>query len=1237
MIGKVSAQKPTALGTLLQAATYGLAIPTIYGTTQTSVLAIWAANLREGSCHGKKKKGKKKKAPPTYVENIDFLIGSNPIEGVLQVWNNATKYPLNFVSQSFSGIFFGGGAHVTITDPYLYAVVAVTWEYHLTGSLLDYGSNGPFDYDFVSEYPLWNATQHGPDLLDPGVTRNYPYVYVWAPGDGGVVDFPFPPEDGSIPGFTGNIKVYYAQVSAANQREAPLLKCCLTFEPVLGDGTEYADAGLSSQQILYPPYAGAGSPNIDLGSAAAIPSIKLETMGAFKRWHPRGDADFADMIEDTIKSGMLQVGSQLGLIQRGVNLNSLPGPVQTSRMASNIGSVFTTLKYYQPNTVGNQLIAVLQHSTSTATISDTAGDIWGTITNSGDGDSVFVATSVGSPARNTVTTDNVNGGLRSLHILELDQGSTVLDNYKVFSGPTPGTITGSIPVTGEPTYVLAIVFAGRGVFPDPPTGWTSVFPDDRTHGVEIYSRIVAKPGVCTFKVSFPVGGSGWRLVLLAYKSAQPVPYPKALGNILDGSSLMNVRAQCQATSLFGSVTMSSQKAASDWLKEFYQCANAAPVWSGFHLKSIAWSEVSTVGNAQIYVSPTSSGPVANLTEDDLIGDQSSPLITVERKAQVDSYNIIQAQFFDRNADYNPSTASEPLNGAIALYGPRKEQPLDLPEIQDPSVARLINTIRANRYSLLRNTYKFTAMAKWAPLEAMDLITITDSKIGINKLPVRLTKVAENDKFELEIEADPFVYGANSPTTLPVTAVAPYTPGDGGDPGSVNTPIIFEPVPRLIAQQNQAQLWFVVSAPSPNYGGCSVLLSTDGGSSYTAIGAIQGNADTGVTVGDWPAANDPDTTNDLAVDLTESLGTLDTYSAADRDNFVPLFYVAGGTTCIPYEIGAYDIATLTFANHYTLPATGGGTNELRRGVFGAPGPTGGIGVDHPDGSRFAFLNPLGFGIFKVNMDPRWIGQTLYFKFLAINQLGQNMQDQADATPYTYVPNGCPAGNQNPNSTAYAITGGALTQPTSTTIAMAQATATSPSSSVNYNARTFTISAPSVPTTYYVTIADPGFLGDTGTMTNLVATAQTSNSLVGVPGNVYIGSIIALPAGGGTGSGSGGVPVSPGSPLTVQYVILDGSTGTNVGPELPAPHAGQINKCKVVTKTSDGAIDLTFKIKQNGVDVFSADPTVAAGTAGGTVSTFTTLTSVPLPVAADDVFTIDITSGSSAWQVTIVLES
>ncbi|HLI33404.1 MAG TPA: hypothetical protein VKW70_00045 [Terriglobia bacterium] len=109
------------------------------------------------------------------------------------------------------------------------------------------------------------------------------------------------------------------------------------------------------------------------------------------------------------------------------------------------------------------------------------------------------------------------------------------------------------------------------------------------------------------------------------------------------------------------------------------------------------------------------------------------------------------------------------------------------------------------------------------------------------------------------------------------------------------------------------------------------------------------------------------------------------------------------------------------------------------------------------------------------------------------------------------------------------------------------------------------------------------------------------------------------------------------LTIGFVINSGAQGTNVGPMLAAPHAGTLSKCVVVIKASDASTALTFKIKQNGTDIFSTDPTVAAGTPIGTVNTFSALISSPLSVAQGDVFTIDITTGSAAWAFTAQLET
>src|ERR1700722_15031893 len=94
-------QSLTAYGSMMQASTYGLAIPTYYGCTTGALLAIWAANFRQGPSD---KKGKaSKKGATGYTENITFLGGTNPAVSPLQFWVNNGKYPLNFVTHTFTG------------------------------------------------------------------------------------------------------------------------------------------------------------------------------------------------------------------------------------------------------------------------------------------------------------------------------------------------------------------------------------------------------------------------------------------------------------------------------------------------------------------------------------------------------------------------------------------------------------------------------------------------------------------------------------------------------------------------------------------------------------------------------------------------------------------------------------------------------------------------------------------------------------------------------------------------------------------------------------------------------------------------------------------------------------------------------------------------------------------------------------------------------------------------------
>lgn len=112
---------------------------------------------------------------------------------------------------------------------------------------------------------------------------------------------------------------------------------------------------------------------------------------------------------------------------------------------------------------------------------------------------------------------------------------------------------------------------------------------------------------------------------------------------------------------------------------------------------------------------------------------------------------------------------------------------------------------------------------------------------------------------------------------------------------------------------------------------------------------------------------------------------------------------------------------------------------------------------------------------------------------------------------------------------------------------------------------------------------------------------------------------------------------GSEAVIGFVMNSGVSGLNVGPMLGGAKRASVTRCAVIVKASDASVALTFRINQNGASVFTTNPTIAAGTASGSVLIFTALTSEVLFVNTDDVFSIDILAGSSLWNFTVQLET
>lgn len=1007
MAGKNQAsQQPTAWGSMLQSGSYGQPVQENFGRTKINLFPTWANGMREG---GGGKKGKSaKKGVTSYEENITFIRGVNPLVTPLQMWCNGSKYPLEFTSTTF--VYTSSGV-ITIGDPNFYAVIGVTITEPYSETFNDYGDpNAPRTVSGNWERPMWNQLFAGPDPTDQSGQRNYPYCYRWKPSYGAT--FYVDAMSDTVFGAFHTMTVYYAAKTAATSFLGPLPKLRLHAEDTLGDGDEYT--GFTAEQILYPQYAGLGSASLDLGASGTIPQLEEEELGKFAIY-PTGDGDFVDFAEYILKSGALQAGLdsslRFGGVQTGVALFDFPGAVQ-KKYANRAETHNNVLAFDMPNTAGNCLLAWLETDNGTLPVpTDTLGNTW-TLIASGTGFGrpdywALYACANCLGGANAVTWANY-GFFNGTPILMEFAGVDTLDVSASSSAANPSV---SVTTTNQPGMPALILAFSLGYTPSQQNLYPAILnvPSDST---VVQQRAVTTPGTYTVSATGG-GGAGKALVVVAFKATQPPVYANPLPNVLDPVSRELARAQCRAGGLWGSLTMNAQKAAREWIQNCLDAANIVAVMSGHSLKFIPRSEVSAAGNGAVYNSPTAGGPVADLDVDagDFVAAGNELPIVFKRPARTDLSTILQMQHVNRNSDYQQITSMFPDTVSIMKYGTRFAVPVVNNAIQDPAIAEALLRImvrRRNWVDALGATFKLNA--RWQHLEAMDLVTITWRAIGMIKVPFRLTVADDDDKCLLNCEAEPWFYGMHSPVAQVFDGTTPYSPAINNSASSINAPVIFEPPVRLYGAENQSQLWLVTSSSNADYGGCQPYISTDGGVSYQVAGdPIVGSGTTGVTTADWPAASDPDTTNNLAVDLTESLGELASYQTADRDNFVYPFLVAGGGAfTIPFELGCYNSATLTATNKYTLNATGSG-NELRRGVWGCPSPA--TGVDHPLGSRFAFLPPDGAGIAKLTMDPKWIGKTLHFKFPTFNTFRGAAQALSDCMDYTYTPTGN-VGSVNP---------------------------------------------------------------------------------------------------------------------------------------------------------------------------------------------------------------------------------
>ena len=433
---------------------------------------------------------------------------------------------------------------------------------------------------------------------------------------------------------------------------------------------------------------------------------------------------------------------------------------------------------------------------------------------------------------------------------------------------------------------------------------------------------------------------------------------------------------CTASGWFISPVVDQQQQASQWLNYWVQSLYSEFVWSNGALSIVPYGDSVLANNGATYTPNLT--PVYNLSDSDFIVSGDEDPITCSRKDLADAYNQMPIEYVNRADQYNLETYTAEDAGHIDMFGIRTASTMQAHHVTDASMAQNMASLALWRQLYVRTTYAFKLGWRHVLLDPMDLVTITDMTLGLNNTLVRITDIEEDENGLLSITAEEMPGDIASPAIYASQAPARYLPNYDATAAGVNAPVIFE-APLALVQASDVEIWLGVSAPSNQWGGCRVYISSDD-TTFTFLTEIIGQARQGVLTANL-ASNTaaPDTTDTLAIDLTESLASINgTPTSADALAFNTLSYVDG-------ELISFGGSSLTAQYKYNL-------TYLMRGAYGSPVNS------HAIGSKFLRLDQ---SIYKYAIDQKRIGETIYFKFQSFNLYGGGLEDLSTLSTYPYT--------------------------------------------------------------------------------------------------------------------------------------------------------------------------------------------------------------------------------------------
>lgn len=376
-------------------------------------------------------------------------------------------------------------------------------------------------------------------------------------------------------------------------------------------------------------------------------------------------------------------------------------------------------------------------------------------------------------------------------------------------------------------------------------------------------------------------------------------------------------------------------------------------------------------------------PLYDLTADEFLPNQGSlgsspsgdePVAWLVNR-QADQLNVIKYEYLDRANNYDPVAIDFKDEASIVTYGKRPSELKTRHLFTLPDAAQQSASLECIRQQIPA-TCQWTLGPAFILPDVEDIVTLTRPTMGLDRQPVRITEIQENQDGSLTFTAEVFMGTAAAP--LYGTQVVDANNVDLlADPGPVSDVRIFvAPTGLANPPSGQIALMAAVAGSDTNYGGSNVYFSTDN-ITFNPVGIVP-QCTMGTLTADLPDHSSPDTVNTLSVDLTESRGVIPANTHDNADHGLP-------PCIIDAEVVSYGDETLTSAYNYDL-------TYLTRGNYST------LHAAHVSGTSFVLIN--GF-VFTMNVPDSLVGQTVYFKFQPYNIYGGGLPDLSTITsvPFT----------------------------------------------------------------------------------------------------------------------------------------------------------------------------------------------------------------------------------------------